>query len=76
MTKINYEKAHKNDQGRNGLIIKRNEFNVKRKIFIDCLYSQKEFAKSIGARWCADSKKWYVVTKEQHKKWKDANIVR
>ncbi len=41
------------------------------KIFIKCPYEMREDAKSFGAKWCKDNKKWYMQTISRYMDWID-----
>ncbi|MFA7302028.1 MAG: DUF5710 domain-containing protein [Candidatus Shapirobacteria bacterium] len=41
------------------------------KIFILCPNRLRDEAKSLGAKWCQDNKKWYMQTATRYKKWLD-----
>ena len=40
--------------------------------YLNCPYSEKDLVKSLGARWDADARKWYVPSEldtKQFKRW-------
>ena len=40
--------------------------------YLNCPYSEKDLVKSLGARWDADARKWYVpgeLDTKQFKRW-------
>ena len=43
-----------------------------KKFYINCPYSEKDLAKTLGARWDADAKKWFVpegLNRNTFKRW-------
>lgn len=57
MTRLNYEKAHKIDQGRSGIVY---DPKTEYKTYLTVPYSEKEAAKALGAKWDKTYKSWYV----------------
>ena len=44
----------------------------KNRFYLDCPYAEKDEAKSLGARWDLDARKWFVpndVDRNHFKKW-------
>ena len=42
------------------------------KFYINCPYSEKDLAKTLGAKWDKDKRKWYVpegVDRKKFKRW-------
>ncbi len=42
------------------------------KFYLNCPYSEKDLCKTLGAKWDANKKKWYVpegVDKKKFKRW-------
>ena len=40
---------------------------VKKKIYLNVPYSEKDEAKKLGAKWDAKNKKWYINTNNKNK---------
>ena len=48
------------------------EFSMTKKFYINCPYDEKDLAKTLGAKWDLEAKKWYVpdgIKRETFRRW-------